>query len=227
MKVITLTETDKDQVITFSYKKIILGTITVQYKDQEGNLLEPEIVKSNLELKDYVENAENFEGYTLSDIAMKTVILSETEPSKTVVFIYQKTEVLKQVMKGSITIKYQDENGTVIGTPDVSSDLVLGTYAVSAKSFDGYSLDGNEKQSVILTEGNKDQVIIFKYKKKQVQTKPDKIIPPQDLQNPQEPEKLPQTGSPIDSTILMIADVLFIIVGTAFTRLKIFTPKNK
>lgn len=208
---------------------IVKGSITIKYQDESGTDIGTHDTLNNLDLGTYTKKAKSFEGCTLNDISIKSVTLTDSNKDQTIIFRYKKNEVPKQMIKGSITIKYQEQNRTDIGTPEVSNNLDLGTYTVSAKSFDGYTLDGTEKQSVTLIEDNKDQVIIFKYKQNEAATRPDRITPPQEIQSqqdPQKPEELPQTGGLIDSTSLMIAGVLIIILGAIFTRLKNFTSKR-
>lgn len=156
IKSITLTESDREQVIEFRYEKI-KGSYKVRYVDQEGNLLEPEISCSDLNLGEYKETAKSFKGYNLNDSSSKSVTLTEDNREQVIEFKYKK-------IKGSYKVRYIDQEGNFL-EPEISySDLDLGTYTEKAKNFKGYNLNDDSVKSVSLLEGNKDQVIEFKYK---------------------------------------------------------------
>ena len=95
---------------------------------------------------------------------MKSFDLTETEPSKTIVFKYVKNEEPKPVIKGSYTVKFQDEEGNVLDSKSFN-DLVLGRYVAFADFIDGYTLNDEGIKYIELTELEPNQVIIFKYKK--------------------------------------------------------------
>lgn len=218
-KSVDLTDSTLNQTIIFSYKKdfvppVIKGNYTAQFIDQDEKILEQETT-SSLDLANYTIQAKRFDGYTLNDESNKVVILTIDNPNQTIVFKYKKIETPKPVIKGSITIKYQDEAGKDIIAPELLSDLDLSSYTEKAKSFDGYTLDGSESQSVTLTEDSKDQVIIFKYKKS-----PTLIVPVMPVV-----PKLPQTGSSIDDKMLVLIGLLMILLGSFMTKFK-FT-RNK
>ncbi|MDP4146186.1 MAG: leucine-rich repeat domain-containing protein [Bacillota bacterium] len=169
-KSVYLTDNSPNKTIIFIYKKdivqppVIKGSYTVQYKDHEGNLLDQE-VKSFLDLGTYTIQSKSFDGYTLDDSFTKTVTLTECTPNQTIVFYYKKNEILNPTIKGSIIVKYQDENGVDIQAPLVDNNLELGSYVEFAKSINGYVLKDNSMKIVNLSQDNKDQTVIFSYKK--------------------------------------------------------------
>lgn len=168
-KSVELTETEPNKTIVFKYKKneepkpIIKGSYKVEYQDENGNLLDSKTL-NDLVLGNYIEFAKFFDGYTLIDDTMKSFDLTETEPSKTIVFKYVKNEEPKPVIKGSYTVKFQDEEGNVLDSKSFN-DLVLGRYVAFAYFIDGYTLNDEGIKYIELTELEPNQVIIFKYKK--------------------------------------------------------------
>ncbi|WP_411678735.1 leucine-rich repeat domain-containing protein [Clostridium thailandense] len=175
-KSVTLTATDKDQTIVFNYKKntpspVVKGSYVVQYKDQDsGSLLEPEILKSNLDLGIYTENAKSFTGYTLNDLNSKTVILTDSTP-RTIVFNYKQQAIITPpiiippVIKGSYKVQYKDQDsGSLLEPETLKSNLDLGTYTEQAKNFDGYTLNDDISKKVVLTDSIT-KILVFNYKK--------------------------------------------------------------
>lgn len=144
-------------------KPVIKGSYTVEYQDEKGNILDSKTL-NDLVLGNYIEFAKFFDGYTLIDDTMKSFDLTETEPSKTIVFKYVKNEEPKPVIKGSYTVKFQDEEGNVLDSKGFN-DLVLGRYVAFADFIDGYTLNDEGIKYIELTELEPNQVIIFKYKK--------------------------------------------------------------
>lgn len=204
-KSIELTDINSSKTIIFNYVKIaalpiIEGSYTVQHKDQDGNVLGQETT-SPLELGSYTIQAKSFDGYTLNDDSKKTVTLTKENPNQNVIFNYKKNEAPKPIIKGSITIKYQDEDGKDIGDTEIKVNLDLGSYTEKAKNFEDYILDGEESQSITLTEENKNQEITFIYKK-----------------NASKITVLPQTGddSENDRTPLLLITTL----GTLFFAIR-------
>ena len=144
-------------------KPVIKGSYTVEYQDEKGNILDSKTL-NDLVLGNYIEFAKFFDGYTLIDDTMKSFDLTEIEPSKTIVFKYVKNEEPKPVIKGSYTVKFQDEEGNVLDSKSFN-DLVLGRYVAFADFIDGYTLNDEGIKYIELTELEPNQVIIFKYKK--------------------------------------------------------------
>ena len=144
-------------------KPVIKGSYTVEYQDEKGNILDSKTL-NDLVLGNYIEFAKFFDGYTLIDDTMKSFDLTETEPSKTIVFKYVKNEETKPVIKGSYTVRFQDEEGNVLDSKSFN-DLVLGRYVAFADFIDGYTLNDEGIKYIELTELEPNQVIIFKYKK--------------------------------------------------------------
>ena len=178
---------------------VVKGSTTIKYQDENGTDLETPTVNSNLDMNTYSYNAKSFTGYTTTDTT-KAVTLTALDADQTIIFNY----ISIPVIKGSATIKYQDENGTDLEAPTVNSNLDMNTYSYKAKSFTGYTITGDTTKSVTLTIIDKDRIVIFKYKKNLTLVS----------------LKLPQTGSSIDFMSLCLLGILFIIIGSFFSLLK-------
>lgn len=100
---------------------------------------------------------------------------------------------------GAYGIEYIDENYNYIAPSDFTGfTLPLGTFEVSAKSFEGYELDDIDTKTVTLTEDNPVQYITFKYKvapfvEPQPEQQPEPENEPTPKPEPQpEPEQQPE-----------------------------------
>lgn len=231
VKNVTLTEDNRNQVIIFTYDKVeeepkpvIKGSYTVRYIDKDGNLLEPETVKNDLDLGIYTEYPRSFEGYkVLDDVYWKVIRLTEYNKHQVVEFVYEKIkEEQKPVIKGSYRVQYKDIDGKLLEAEILKADLDLGTYTEYAKKFEGYELVGNtDKQEITLTEDNKDKsiVIVFTYKKIEspVIEKP-KEEPKEEEQKPNIP-MLPQTGDS-KGIVLPILGLLLSGIGVVLCKRK-------
>lgn len=182
-----LTEYYPTDTITFRYTKnssIVVNKckLTIKYVDENSNLLEPETVKDNLNLDSYTEFAKSFQGYILDDQYSKTVTFSSDNKDQTIIFHYKKDVPIAPqppVIKGSTTIQYKDEDTRELLEPEtINSNLDLGTYSYVAKMFDNYNLNDQVIKSTTLTADNKDQVVLFKYKKNLLPPQPPIIVPP-------------------------------------------------
>lgn len=160
---ITLTSTNANQTLTFKYKKIILGSITVQYIDIVTN---KEIASSksdsNLPLGSYTYTAIKIDGYESIEPTTKVVTLTATNSNETIVFKY------KNIL-GTVTIRYIDADTKQTLLPDdIYSNLELQEYIYTAKNIDNYAISGNNSYTVLLTEAMPNSVITFEYNKIQI-----------------------------------------------------------
>lgn len=151
------------------YLNPICGALEVQYLDSDNKFIYPSDYAPNLPMGDQTVTAKTFEGYELNDIDSKTVTLTEDNPNQIITFQYKVAEAPpvvepKPETKGSITVIYQDSDAKVIDQ-EVKSDLPMGDQTVTAKTIEGYELNGVSIKSVVLTVDEPNQIIIFTYKK--------------------------------------------------------------
>lgn len=157
IKTVTITETSPNATITFKYAEI-LGTVTIRYIDNSSytELSEADTF-TDLKLGTYSYNYKNIPGYSLANDSTQTVELTEDNHDVEIEFKYNE-------LLGSITIKYIDSSSlNEIETATVISNLSLGTYSYSAKSFEGYEIIGDSSQSVTLNDSNLNAIISFNY----------------------------------------------------------------
>jgi hypothetical protein len=213
-------------VVTYMYEPIIKGSITVKYADEEGNELKETLIKKDLPLGEYTENAPAIEGYELVNESSHTFNLTKKDPDQEHTFIYKKkkgtvivkyvdtegnplheaitltgdvgspyktekkdfkgyefvkvegqpegtfidgtievTYIYEKVIKGSITVKYVDEDGNTLREALVRKELPLGEYTENAPPIDGYTLVGENSHTFNLTKENPNQEHTFVYKK--------------------------------------------------------------
>lgn len=157
IKTVTITETSPNATITFKYAEI-LGTVTIRYIDNSSyaELSEADTF-TDLKLGNYSYNYKNIPGYSLANDSTQTVELTDDNHYVEIEFKYNE-------LLGSITIKYIDSSSlNEIETATVISNLSLGTYSYSAKSFEGYEIIGDSSQSVTLNDSNLNAIISFNY----------------------------------------------------------------
>lgn len=157
IKTVTITETSPNATITFKYAEI-LGTVTIRYIDNSSyaELSEADTF-TDLKLGTYSYNYKNIPGYSLANDSTQTVELTDDNHDVEIEFKYNE-------LLGSITIKYIDSSSlNEIETATVISNLSLGTYSYSAKSFEGYEIIGNSSQSITLNDSNLNAIISFNY----------------------------------------------------------------
>ena len=157
IKTVTITETSPNATITFKYAEI-LGTVTIRYIDNSSytELSEADTF-TDLKLGNYSYTYKDIPGYSLASDSTQTVELTDDNHDVEIEFKYNE-------LLGSITIKYIDSSSlNEIGTATVISNLSLGTYSYSAKSFEGYEIIGDSSQSVTLNDSNLNAIISFNY----------------------------------------------------------------
>ena len=157
IKTVTITETSPNATITFKYAEI-LGTVTIRYIDNSSytELSEADTF-TDLKLGTYSYNYKNIPGYSLANDSTQTVELTDDNHDVEIEFKYNE-------LLGSITIKYIDSSSlNEIETATVISNLSLGTYSYSAKSFEGYEIIGDSSQSITLNDSNLNAIIYFNY----------------------------------------------------------------
>lgn len=157
IKTVTITETSPNATITFKYAEI-LGTVTIRYIDNSSSSeLSEADTFTDLKLGTYSYNYKNIPGYSLANDSTQTVELTDDNHDVEIEFKYNE-------LLGSITIKYIDSSSlNEIETANVISNLSLGTYSYSAKSFEGYEIIGDSSQSVTLNDSNLNAIISFNY----------------------------------------------------------------
>lgn len=157
-KTVILTSTNPNQVINFSYSKI-LGEVTIKYVVEGTNIdISEKVVYENLELGTYKYSSKFIDGYNVDKLE-ESVTLTATTPKATIIFSY--SEIL-----GSVTIKYLDSSSLDEIVPSTTiSNIALGNYTYYSISVDSYEVIGDSTISVTLTPDERNKTISFKYSK--------------------------------------------------------------
>ena len=132
-------------------------TVTVKYVDSSGKEIEKAVTASVEKGKTYKATAKSISGYTLKGSDSQTVTV---DGNKTIMFNYTKNAA--PVTKYTVTVKYVDSSGKEIEKAVTASVEKGKTYKATAKSISGYTLKGNDSQTVTV-DGNK--TITFTYTK--------------------------------------------------------------
>ena len=156
-KTVTITESSQNVTITFKYTEI-LGTVTIKYIDNSSSSeLSEADTFTDLKLGNYSYTYKDIPGYSLANDSTQIVELTDENHDVEIEFKYNE-------LLGSVTIKYIDLSSlNEIGTATVISNLSLGTYSYTAKSFEGYEVIGDSSQSVTLNDSNLNPIIFFNY----------------------------------------------------------------
>lgn len=162
IKTVILTSTNLNQVITFSYSKI-LGEVIIRYIEEGTDIdISEKTIYENLELGTYKYSAKSIDGYNV-DMLEQSITITATTPKATIIFSY--SEIL-----GNITIKYLDSSSLAEIAPSTTiSNIVLGDYTYDAITIDGYEVVSDSSISITLTSAEPNRTISFKYNKIQVE----------------------------------------------------------
>ncbi|MBL1228022.1 MucBP domain-containing protein [Enterococcus sp. BWB1-3] len=135
-------------------------TVSVLHQDEEGNILLKESDVKVDENATFTAEAKSFDGYTLEGTATQEV---KVDSDKVIIFTYKKNEnPTPEVEKFDIVIKYLDTEGNELATADTVKVEKGESYTATAKTVEGYSLDGEATQTVTV-DSNTD--IVFTYTK--------------------------------------------------------------
>lgn len=92
-KSVTLSDTNLNAVITFSYSKI-LGSITIKYLDTSSLAeIAPSTTISNIALGSYTYNSISIDNYEIVGDSSISITLTSAEPNRTISFKYNKIQI--------------------------------------------------------------------------------------------------------------------------------------
>lgn len=188
---VNVTEQNPNNTVTFYYTKnvapVTKGSITIQYKDLNGNKIIEDKVLSDLAFGSHTVKAEVIDKYELVGDSEKVIELSKDNVNPIVVFEYKliptgggtltpdegnKPSVPdEKPFTGSVVVRYVDTDGNLICAEETYSNLEAGSYTYTAKSFDGYVLESNQKMSFILNADNPSRTVEFVYRRADISGK--------------------------------------------------------
>ncbi|WP_171001842.1 MucBP domain-containing protein [Loigolactobacillus binensis] len=152
--------TTDPQTITFVYQggqtpadNTSAGKLTVNYVDENGNVLKPAQTLSGVVGNGYNVTAADLtaQGYTLDTTkSQNNYTGSLTTDPQTITFVYQGGQTPADNEKaGALTVNYVDENGNVLKPAQTLSGVVGNGYNVTAADLtaQGYTLDTTKSQN--------------------------------------------------------------------------------
>ena len=165
----TAVVTDEDVTVTFIYWANSTPTtsykVTVYYElyDTDGTtLINRDSTTEAKEAGTYTYTAKDFDGYTAQ--APTTQEVTVTNADVEITFKYIKDTEPTTYYSVTINYYYYDTDGTTLINKDsTTKSYPAGTYTISAKSIDGYTVD-QSSQTIKITDS--DVTVNFKYTKK-------------------------------------------------------------
>ena len=212
--------TEGDKHVVYVYEKDVTpevkkGSVDVKYVTTDGKVLEDVTkVKDNAPVGEaYTTEEKSFDGYHFvgmdktSDSANGKV----TEGDKHIVYVYEKDPEVPTTpveKKGSVYVKYVDENGNELPggekTTVVKDGKVGSYYFTTEKDFDGYTFshmaEGSSDPTGKVVEG--DQQVVYVYTKNNTpQPEPNKPEVPTTPETPAVPqEEKTTTNTPVKTS---------------------------
>ncbi|EAH4444539.1 MucBP domain-containing protein [Listeria innocua] len=225
--------TDTNQAVTYVYERVDGAPVTVKYVDGDGNeLATPDTLNGKIDAP-YQSTAKSITGWTVKTTpGNATGVFTDT--NQTVTYVYEKAD------GAPVTVKYVDEDGNELATPDTLNGKLDTSYAATAKNLSGWKLTATPANAtgVFTTDA---QTVTFVYAKQEDDPKkedktPSNTQPDKDKKtikiNENKPKaskpttikkqtKLPKTGDNQQESIL------FGLIGTCFVLLGIYSISKK
>ncbi|EEJ0015094.1 MucBP domain-containing protein, partial [Listeria innocua] len=216
--------TDTNQTVTYVYERVDGAPVTVKYVDGDGNeLATPDTLNGKIDAP-YQSTAKSITGWTVKTTpANATGVFTDT--NQTVTYVYEKAD------GAPVTVKYVDEDGNELATPDTLNGKLDTSYAATAKNLSGWKLTATPANAtgVFTTDA---QTVTFVYAKQEDDPKKEDKDKKTIKINENKPKaskpttikkqtKLPKTGDNQQESIL------FGLIGTCFVLLGIYSISKK
>ncbi|MGH1649519.1 MucBP domain-containing protein [Enterococcus gilvus] len=129
----TGTFTKEAQTVTYVYEKADAAPVTVKYEDEKGNELgTPDTLNGKIG-DPYETIAKEIAGWTVKETP-KNASGTFTEEAQIVTYVYEKADA------APVTVKYEDEKGNELSTPDTFNGKIGDPYETTAKELAGWTL---------------------------------------------------------------------------------------
>ncbi len=147
----------EDVTITVKEPEII-GDVTVNYVDEEGNkVAESEVLKGEKYGETYETAPKEIAGYQVKEIPENANGTFNGEP-QTVTYVYEKAEA------APVTVKYVDKDGKELVATETLNGTIGDSYETQAKEIDGYVLK-ETPENAKGTFGTDPQTVTYVYEK--------------------------------------------------------------
>ncbi|EHC2202140.1 MucBP domain-containing protein [Listeria monocytogenes] len=149
--------TNANQTVTYVYEKADGAPVTVKYVDGDGNELATSDTLNGKIDAPYQTTAKSITGWTI-----KTTPTNAngafTNTNQTVTYVYEKAD------GAPVTVKYIDEDGNELATPDTLNGKIDAPYQVTAKSLSGWTVKTTPANANgVFTDTN--QTVTYVYEK--------------------------------------------------------------
>ncbi|EPT0384329.1 MucBP domain-containing protein [Listeria monocytogenes] len=123
--------TNANQTVTYVYEKANGAPVTVKYVDGDGNELATSDTLNGKIDAPYQSTAKSLSGWTVKTTpANANGVFTDT--NQTVTYVYEKAD------GAPVTVKYIDEDGNELATPDTLNGKIDAPYQATAKSLSGW-----------------------------------------------------------------------------------------
>ncbi|EAE7945244.1 cell surface protein [Listeria monocytogenes] len=149
--------TNANQTVTYVYEKADGAPVTVKYVDGDGNeLATSDILNGKIDAP-YQSTAKSLSGWTVKTTpANANGVFTDT--NQTVTYVYEKAD------GAPVTVKYIDEDGNELATPDTLNGKIDAPYQVTAKSLSGWTVKTTPANANgVFTDTN--QTVTYVYEK--------------------------------------------------------------
>ncbi|EAK8409801.1 cell surface protein [Listeria monocytogenes] len=149
--------TNANQTVTYVYEKADGAPVTVKYVDGDGNELATSDTLNGKIASPYQSTAKSITGWTI-----KTTPTNAngafTNTNQTVTYVYEKAD------GAPVTVKYIDEDGNELATPDTLNGKIDAPYQATAKSLSGWTVKTTPANANgVFTDTN--QTVTYMYEK--------------------------------------------------------------
>ncbi|EPS6024421.1 MucBP domain-containing protein [Listeria monocytogenes] len=148
---------DSDTTVTYVYEKADGAPVTVKYLDSDGNELATSDTLNGKIDAPYQSTAKSLSGWTVKTTpANANGVFTDT--NQTVTYVYEKAD------GAPVTVKYIDEDGNELATPDTLNGKIDAPYQATAKSLSGWTVKTTPANANgVFTDTN--QTVTYVYEK--------------------------------------------------------------
>ncbi|MFQ8892198.1 MAG: type I pullulanase [Clostridium sp.] len=150
-------------IVTYVYSEVGFNEamVIVKYVDEDGNEIASSTTKTGLVGESYTTTAKTISGYNLKTTPSNAT--GKFAASTTIVtYVYSKADA----EKGTVVVKYVDENGNEIAGSTTKTGTIGAKYTTTAKTISGYELVSTPTNASG-TYKNGTITVIYKYEKVQ------------------------------------------------------------
>ncbi|EIX1152448.1 MucBP domain-containing protein [Listeria monocytogenes] len=149
--------TNANQTVTYVYEKANGAPVTVKYVDEDGNELATADTLNGKIDAPYQSTAKSLSGWTVKTTpANANGVFTDT--NQTVTYVYEKAD------GAPVTVKYIDEDGNELATPDTLNGKIDAPYQATAKSLSGWTVKTTPANANgVFTDTN--QTVTYVYEK--------------------------------------------------------------